>query len=243
MLSVLLMCLLPFALQSCYNEPFCTSCATYNDRNYCAKCSFSIYDEQKKLCRPPCSPIHNCAEYYPNNAAKCLYCDFGFGLNAQSHCDRCNVKDCAICNGDVNSCQSCFDGRVPVNNECVKDERTGCLDSNCNICNTEGDLCYRCTHHYALDSSMQCARGPSNCNIIDEADGMCKVCNYGFYISNDKECLMNASLARFDIAMITISVVFVIVLVGALIYWRWVWKDNSLRQSLSTEGDYYLPVY
>ena len=231
-------------VSACPSENFCTSCISYNDVNYCAKCTFSIYDAKAKQCVAPVNSIANCAEYFYNNELKCSVCDFGYGL-VKNKCVRCSVEDCAKCNENADQCESCYNGVLPYQNNCEKtDQHQKCDKQNCSVCTGDGKLCLLCEAKFSLDYTMSCVDGVENCNMLDSHAERCGLCNFGYFITKDGKCVAN-NTSSFNYSTIML-VVFLIVLIGFGLFIYFMSKNRKKEENApSSEGlgpEYYKAI-
>ena len=119
----------------------CTSCI--DSTHKCTSCP-SLYELSDFSCHS------NCLEHCKSCDSPCSTCEEGF-LVFKGMCEKCHFS-CRTCDSAPDLCTSCGQGKKLLNNKCVTDCDTNCLD--CSI------PCRVCKPGYSIKSS-KCAPCPN----------------------------------------------------------------------------------
>lgn len=185
--------LLTDVINSCPNEKNCAACKSLKIGNVCGKCFNSIYSRSYRGCDETQGNVPNCVEYVEQGYPKCLRCQFGYGLDAQSKCHKCAEANCAICNDSPNKCTSCYGGIVP-RNSCQDSILEYCRDQNCDVCDQSSEVCLKCKDNFSFNDYLSCVEGMEGCHILDRSNrNKCLLCQDAYYLSSAGTCIKNAN--------------------------------------------------
>jgi hypothetical protein len=187
---------------ACPDEKNCRMCKVVSSLGgkECYKCEASFLDAQTGKCNTNIpDPLEHCSTYFQSIDSKrilCSECNFGFMLNQDYECERCQTENCGLCE-TPSICSSCLDGYLPDHNgKCSQKKR--CPDPNCEMCDGDEDSdneCGICKLGFVLAyENNECLpdKGLENCWIASEK-GLCYECRFGYYITSDNRCLSNDS--------------------------------------------------
>ena len=166
-------------------------CASRNSLSTCSKCFNSKYNPLTQNCEVPKNPKKNCKEYTFSEDTKCLTCNFGFGKTQSGLCKKCLIKNCAICDENIFTCKSCFNGYISNFENCEKKKNLKCLKKNCAICDAGNlDICYKCFSRFSLNFENECVKGIPKCTIVSDFE-KCFLCESGYFLDKNFSCVFN----------------------------------------------------
>jgi hypothetical protein len=186
---------------ACPDEKNCLGCSEISrfGGNMCDICEGSYLDLETLKCNSEIpSPVDHCSSYYQviddSKEIICQSCYFGFALNSNNRCVRCQVENCGICQTQE-TCSDCLNGFIlHKTNECIPNKK--CFDRNCDMCGgEERGLCTICKSGFALTrGGVKCVpdKGMENCWLVSE-EGLCYECRFGYYITSKNRCLPSDS--------------------------------------------------
>ena len=228
---------------ACPNEKNCAHCKYFQKASYCGKCYNSVYSRSNRGCDDSQVSVKNCVEYVEVGYPKCLRCRFGFGLDSQNQCQKCQVKDCAVCNGSPDKCSSCFGGKVGKGT-CEFEIPELCKDMNCDVCDQSSDICQLCKPGFSMNNDLLCVEGMEGCQILaDGKKNRCFLCNYSHYLNNSGVCVSNSEFdypfyKSFYFWMFFLAIV--LVTIGAQVYFN-KYQERRLSGAFAFTGLTNLP--
>lgn len=121
----------------------------------------------------------------------CLKCKPGFYINT-GNCLKANDQ-CKTFNLNTGACETCYDGFVVRNRDCVLLSGISNEDDLCEL--RSGSLCIKCKDRYYLSYEgplPSCKRVNSLCQNYNEYNGDCYTCIDG-YVFNNGNCIQPSS--------------------------------------------------
>jgi hypothetical protein len=228
-LSSICMAILISAAQTCKNQKNCGACQTLSIGTFCGKCYNTFYNRSTRKCEVPENPIPNCVEYFETDSSSCRRCEYGYGLNKLSVCEKC-PEGCAICDTDSQQCASKFGGIIPSKSNSLTDPVKTCNDPQCDICDATGNICLKCKGTLSLTIDLKCSEGLEGCQILSSANaGKCALCDYEYFINDDNLCTKNSDHKEslFSNIYFWLAILGTIV-IGLIVYLKFVRKSGRM---------------
>ena len=149
--------------------------------NSCSRCESGYYwDSTKSKCWE--GERDHCTSYNPDDATKCMNCEYGYTLNSEGTGCIQTIEHCVSYSGASSSiCQYCEDGYAlnSVKNKCVK-------FPGCDEVNEDESKCIDCSEDfYQPDKDGKCVI--DYCEEYD-SDGNCEECEKYFYLNEEGKC-------------------------------------------------------
>ena len=177
---------------SCDNQKNCGACQKLSIGSFCGKCYNSFYNRLTRRCDTPEHFIPKCVEYNETDSSICRRFEFGYGLNNLNRCEKCQAQDCARCDDNLQNCDLCFNGVLPIQNTCIRQTTMRCEDPLCDICDATGKICFYCADGFSLNHEIKCAKGIMGCQIISlDSPDQCSLCHYDHFIDGFGLCVKN----------------------------------------------------
>ena len=238
MLKIITFPLLTLITLSCPNEMFCRQCEFKEDSNICKSCSEAVFDLKTEKCVPVTDNFPHCIEFNKtNNLISCSRCIYGFRLNNKNECEPCDIKECAVCQTDKQSCDICLNSKTfdTDKQECSSKKR--CEIDDCQMCDKNA-RCIKCQSGSSFDKNGKCKTFKPNCLYINpERTIECLTCDFGYYITNDGDCLPNVHKGTHWIIKILfwLFVLGGFIAIGYLFYNKYKEKKEMARNNIYEE--------
>lgn len=149
--------------------------------DFCSRCESGYYwDSTKSKCVE--GERDHCISYNPDDATKCMNCEYGYTLNSEGTGCIQTIEHCVSYSGASSSiCQYCEDGYAlnSVKNKCVK-------FPGCDEVNEDESKCIDCSDDfYQPDKDGKCVI--DYCEEYD-SDGNCEECEKYFFLNKEGKC-------------------------------------------------------
>lgn len=213
----------------CPNEPFCRECFK-NEKNeeFCRYCQDGYFDINSKSCQQKIAKdVENCRRIVKKgDIFECEECNYGFLLDIENKCLKCDKNLCAICNSNQ-ECLACFDAQIFINNECSTSQK--CQVDKCQICEKNLDLetCVLCASGFSINEKGMCVFQYQNCEKLDTKIG-CLRCAPDYYIGKNNTCMRNKNSVFLSLLIWFIA----ISIFGGVIYYFYNdWSKNNQNEA------------
>ncbi|ELP85962.1 hypothetical protein EIN_135960 [Entamoeba invadens IP1] len=150
----------------CYNNYYlnnytCTNCTQWNSMNECIECfqGYTVDPQNKEACinsNPICS-TYDTLVGTTENITVCVDCMYGYFLNTEYQCEKCDDVCDGKCTYKANMC-----------------DVYQCDNTLCTSCPNGGATCDICLDEYSAEDN---SCGPNICTSM-RYDGVCSVCTY-----------------------------------------------------------------
>ena len=164
----------------CTDDKHCLSC---NSERKCIVCSDAILTDAG-VCDPTITLIPNCSLYArkPDGSIACNICTFGY-REEKGVCEKCADTNCATCGANIDTCTSCFKGKLVKDGKCSDEQME---NKQCYIPRDQ-DICNVCRPGLSIASNGDCLNGPKNCQIRSSSE-TCALCLDGTFQTPQGTC-------------------------------------------------------